>query len=147
MVLHGAAIVAAGGVSRTPLAINAGRIASACDPDAWRLDLRDHLIFPGLINAHDHLHVNAVPPLPADAPFANSYEWIAAFRAHFDSAEVKTALRVPKAVRLRHGAMKNLLAGTTFVAHHDPWHPVLNDPDFPVALLRDFGWSYTLAGP
>jgi len=146
-VIDGAAIVAVDGVSHMSLSIRCGRIASACHPNAWRLDLRDHLIFPGLINAHDHLQVNAVPPLRSDIPFANSYEWIVAFRAHFDSPEVKAALRVPKATRLRHGAMKNLLAGTTFVAHHDPWHPALDKADFPVALLRDFGWSYTLAGP
>jgi len=51
---------------------------------------------------------------------------------------------VPKALRLRHGALKNLLAGTTFVAHHDPWHEALDAPDFPVALLREYGWSYAL---
>ncbi|MGH8212706.1 MAG: amidohydrolase family protein [Rhodanobacteraceae bacterium] len=147
IVLHGAAIVAADSVSRAPLSIRGGRIASSSSVDAWQLDLRDHLIFPGMVNAHDHLHVNAVPPLRAGAPFANGYEWIAAFQTHFDTPEVKAALRVPKAVRLRHGALKNLLAGTTFVAHHDPWHPALDDADFPVALLRDFGWSYTLAGP
>ena len=27
--------------------------------NAFRVDLRDHLIFPGLINAHEHLHINA----------------------------------------------------------------------------------------
>jgi len=146
-VLHGAAFVAADGVSGAPLSIRGGRIASSPACGAWRLDLRDHLVFPGLINAHDHLHVNAIPPLRAGAPFANSYEWIDAFRAHLDTPEVQAALRVPKAVRLRHGALKNLLAGTTFVAHHDPWHPVLDQADFPIAPLRDFGWSYTLSGP
>jgi cytosine/adenosine deaminase-related metal-dependent hydrolase len=147
IVLRGAALVAADRVVRRPLPIRAGHVAASAAADAWQVDLRDHLIFPGLINAHDHLQVNAIPPLRADAPFANSYEWIAAFQAHFDVPEVKAALRVPKAVRLRHGAMKNLLAGTTFVAHHDPWHPAMDDADFPVALLRDFGWSYALAGP
>src|SRR5690242_3721470 len=147
IVLCGAAVAAADGMSRGPLPIRVGRIAPSAPADAWRLDLRDHLIFPGLINAHDHLHVNAIPPLRAGAPFANSYEWIEAFQAHLDAPEVRTALRVPKEVRLRHGALKNLLAGTTFVAHHDPWHPALYAADFPVALLRDSGWSYALGGP
>jgi hypothetical protein len=43
--------------------------------------------------------------------------------------------------------MKNLLAGTTCVAHHDPWHAALDAADFPVALLRDYGWSYALGWP
>ena len=70
--------VAPAGISHAPLPIRAARIGASLAARAWRIDLRDHLIFPGLINAHEHLHVNAVPPLPADAPFANSYAWIAA---------------------------------------------------------------------
>lgn len=135
------------GRSRMPLPIRAGRIGSSLAARAYRLDLHDHLIFPGLINAHEHLHLNAVPPLKAGAPFPNSYAWIAAFQAHFDEPAVLTALRVPKALRLRHGALKNLLAGTTCVVHHDPWHPALDEMDFPVSLLRDYGWSYALGWP
>lgn len=147
ILLCGAPVVSPDGVSREPLPIHAGRISAAKRPGAYRLDLRDQLVFPGLINAHDHLQVNAIPPLQAADEFANSYEWIAAFQAHFEDPAVQAALRVPKSVRLRHGGLKNLLAGTTFVAHHDPWHPALDEKDFPVALLRDFGWSYALGGP
>jgi len=139
--------VAPAGISHAPLPIRAARIGASLAARAWRIDLRDHLIFPGLINAHEHLHVNAVPPLPADATFANSYAWIAAFQAHFAEPAVAAALRLPKALRLRHGALKNLLAGVTCVAHHDPWHPALDALDFPVALLRDYGWSYALGWP
>jgi cytosine/adenosine deaminase-related metal-dependent hydrolase len=135
------------GTSRAPLPIRAGRIGSSLAARAYRLDLRDHLIFPGLINAHEHLHVNTVPPLKNDQPFPNSYAWIAAFQAHFEEPAVIAALQVPKELRLRHGALKNLLAGTTCVAHHDPWHPALDAMNFPIALLRDFGWSYALGWP
>lgn len=133
--------------SRVPLPIRAGRIGSSLAARAYRVDLRDHLIFPGLINAHEHLHVNTVPPLKAAAPFPNSYAWIAAFQAHFEEPAVIAALRVPKELRLQHGALKNLLAGTTCVVHHDPWHPALDATNFPVALLRDYGWSYALGWP
>lgn len=130
-----------------PLPIRAGRIGSSLAARAYRVDLRDHLIFPGLINAHEHLHVNSVPPLKTGAPFPNSYAWMAAFQAHFEEPAVVAALQVPKELRLRHGALKNLLAGTTCVAHHDPWHPALDATNFPVALLRDYGWSYALGWP
>jgi cytosine/adenosine deaminase-related metal-dependent hydrolase len=133
--------------SRVPLPIRAGRIGSSLAARAYRVDLRDHLIFPGLINAHEHLHVNTVPPLKAAAPFPNSYAWIAAFQAHFEEPAVVAALQVPKELRLQHGALKNLLAGTTCVVHHDPWHPALDATNFPVALLRDYGWSYALGWP
>jgi len=135
------------GPSREPLAIRAGRIGASTATGGYRVDLRDHLIFPGLINAHEHLQVNCVPPFRKGAPFPNSYAWIAAFQKHFENPAVIAALHVSKALRLKHGGLKNLLAGTTCVAHHDPWHPALDAADFPVTLLRDFGWSYTLAGP
>ncbi|MBB6186040.1 amidohydrolase family protein [Rhodanobacter sp. MP7CTX1] len=135
------------GTSRAPLPIRAGRIGSSLAARAYRVDVRDHLIFPGLINAHEHLHVNAIPPLKSDKPFPNSYAWIAAFQAHFEDPAVIAALKVPKELRLRHGALKNLLAGTTCVAHHDPWHATLDSMNFPIALLRDYGWSYALGWP
>jgi hypothetical protein len=135
------------GPSREPLSIRAGRMSASTAAGAYRVDLRDHLIFPGLINAHEHLQVNCVPPFRKGAPFPNSYAWIAAFQKHFENPAVIAALHVSKALRLKHGGLKNLLAGTTCVAHHDPWHPALDAADFPVTLLRDFGWSYTLAGP
>jgi cytosine/adenosine deaminase-related metal-dependent hydrolase len=145
--LHGAATVTPAGTVRTPLSIRAGRIGSTTGARTQRLDLDHQLIFPALVNAHDHLHVNAVPPLPGRAPFRNSYEWIEAFKSHFAEPAVAAALAIPKDVRMRHGALKNLLAGTTGVAHHDPWHPVFEEPDFPVTVLRDHGWSYALGWP
>jgi len=145
--LRGARTVTVDGESRGPSSIVDGRVCASLPGHAYHVDLRDHVIAPGLINAHEHLHLNAVPPLPTSAPFPNSYAWIAAFQAHFRSPDVVAALAVPKTLRLRHGALKNLLAGTTCVVHHDPWHPALNAADFPVALLRDYGWSYALGGP
>jgi hypothetical protein len=146
-VLEGGLTMLPDGVSRAPLPLRSGRVAATPGGDAFRVDVRGHRIFPGLINGHEHLQVNAVPALRVGAPFPNSYAWIAAFQQHFRDAGVIAALRVPKAVRLRHGALKNLLAGTTFVVHHDPWHPALDADDFPVGLLRDHGWSYALDGP
>lgn len=145
--LRGAVAIAPDGPTRHPVALRAGRIDMTNFAMDFPVDLRDHLVFPALINAHEHLQINGVPPLRHERPFANSYAWIDAFQAHFREPSVNDALRVPKELRLRHGALKNLLAGTTCVAHHDPWHPVLDSPDFPVALLRDFGWSYALGGP
>lgn len=141
VVVKGAADQAGG------LPIRLGRIGTEVDRRAYRVDLRGHVIFPGLINAHEHLQINAVPPLDAAGTFANSYEWIDAFQAHFGEPEVHAALQVPKPLRLRHGALKNLLAGTTCVAHHDYWHTELDEWDFPIDVLRDFGWSYMLGWP
>lgn len=145
--LCAARTIFADGESRAPLSIAGGRIRASSAGRAYRIDLRDHVIVPGLINAHEHLHLNAIPPLPASAPFPNSYAWIAAFQSHFRDPVVVAALATPKTLRLGHGALKNLLAGATCVVHHDPWHPALNAADFPVALLRDYGWAYALNWP
>jgi cytosine/adenosine deaminase-related metal-dependent hydrolase len=141
--LRGARVVAEEGTSHRPLFIASGRVVEATS-NARDVDLTDHLVFPGLVNAHDHLHVNGVPPLPQTAPFPNAYAWARAFEAHFRVPEVAAALAVPAAIRYRQGGLKNLLAGVTTVGHHDPWHPALDEPEFPVGLCRRFGWCHSL---
>jgi cytosine/adenosine deaminase-related metal-dependent hydrolase len=126
------------------LFVAAGRIAARQPPAAWALDLRDHLVFPGLINAHDHLQLNTIPPLPHAAPFPNSYAWIDAFQPHFQQPAVVASVGVPEPLRLWQGGLKSLLCGATTVAHHDPWRATLDDPAFPVRVLRRFGWSHSL---
>ncbi len=142
--LRGAVVMQADGPARAPLHFAGDTIAAAPPEGAAQVDLTGHLLFPGLVNAHDHLQVNAVPPLPSGAPFPNSYAWAAAFGAHFRAPEVAAALAVPAATRCWQGGLKNLLAGATTVAHHDPWDAALDDANFPVRLLRRFGWCHSL---
>ena len=142
--LRGAVVIQADGPVRAPLHFTGDRISATPMEDAVTVDLPGHLIFPGLVNAHDHLHLNAVPPLRATAPFPNSYAWAEGFGAHFRDPEVATAVAVPLATRCWHGGLKNLLAGTTTVAHHDPWNAGLDEANFPVRLLRRFGWCHSL---
>ncbi|HEX5692513.1 MAG TPA: hypothetical protein VFX76_21005, partial [Roseiflexaceae bacterium] len=143
LALHNATLVSTERSVAAPLFVEQGRIAEEL-PGAWPLDLRGHLIFPGLINAHDHLQLNNIPHLPPHDPFPNSYAWMLAFQPYFQEPAVARARDVPEPARLWHGGLKNLLCGATTVAHHDPWRPTLDDPDFPVRLLRRFGWSHSL---
>ena len=111
------------------------------------INLSNHLIFPAWINAHDHLHLNHVPPsptTPAAGSYADSYEWIDAFQTHFDHPAVKAALAIPKTDRYRFGGLKNALSGATTVMHHDPWHTAFDAPDFPVRVMKQYGWSHSL---
>jgi hypothetical protein len=107
-------------------------------------DLRGHVVLPALVNAHDHLHQNGVPPLPQAAPFRNSYEWAAAFQGHFQDPAVKAALARPLTVRLWQGALKNSLCGATVVMHHDPSHGLCEGTTFPVRVARPCTWAHSL---
>jgi len=100
--------------------------------------------FPGLLNAHDHLHLNSIPPLPHGGPFPNSYAWSAAFHAHFSAPAVAAALRWEKSCAICRVVSRICSVGCDHVVHHDPWHRSLDSPTFPVRVLRDFGWSHSL---
>jgi cytosine/adenosine deaminase-related metal-dependent hydrolase len=143
VVLEHGRLVHHGSIERRRLTIT-GRCIGAELPGGFRVDLRDHFIFPGLINAHDHLQLNAIPRLATNGTFANSYEWIDAMERHRRDAAVAGAIDAPKETRLRHGGLKNLLAGATTVVHHDPWHVAFEDPEFAVHVPPGLHWCHSL---
>ena len=129
---------------RQPIHIAGDRVGAGPAAGAAQIDLEGHLVFPGLVNAHDHLQLNNVPPLPGGGAFQSSYAWIAAMEPHLKTAATEAAAAVPAGVRCWQGGLKNLLAGTTTVAHHDPWYPVFDDAGFPVHVLKSYGWCHSL---
>lgn len=98
-------------------------------------------MLPGLINAHDHLHFSLFPRL-GNGPYANATEW-ARDIYHPDQDPIRRHLEVPKHLRLIWGGLRNLCAGVTTVCHHDEYHPIF-DADFPVRVVKDFGWAHSL---
>jgi cytosine/adenosine deaminase-related metal-dependent hydrolase len=109
------------------------------------IDLQGDRLLPGLINAHDHLHLNSLPTLPAHEPYRHLREWIAEVneRRRCDPA-FERCVSGSYEERLLHGGIKNLLSGVTCVVHHDPHHALLRRADYPISVLAQHGWSHSL---
>ncbi len=106
------------------------------------LDLEGHVALPGLINAHDHLEFNLYPRLGRGG-YRNAGEW-ARDIYHPERSPIREQLRVPKPVRLWWGGLKNLLSGVTTVCHHNPYEREVFDADFPIRVVRRFGWAHSI---
>jgi cytosine/adenosine deaminase-related metal-dependent hydrolase len=108
------------------------------------VDLDGRFVLPGLINAHDHLELNHYGQLKRRDRYANAREWIADLKPFIrDNEEVRARSRFPLADRLFIGGVKNLLAGVTTVAHHNPVYREFGT-HFPVRLVEHFGWAHSL---
>jgi ubiquinone/menaquinone biosynthesis C-methylase UbiE len=106
------------------------------------IDLPGYLLLPGLINAHDHLEFGLFPNL-GTGPYQNSVEWAKEIhRTH--ASLIARHRKVPKAVRLWWGAIRNLLCGVTTVCHHNPLSRELLSTGFPIRVLAKFGWAHSL---
>jgi cytosine/adenosine deaminase-related metal-dependent hydrolase/ubiquinone/menaquinone biosynthesis C-methylase UbiE len=133
--------------STNPLSIQNGRITTQEQPatrEAQQLDLSGFVLLPGLINAHDHLEFALFPNLGRAEPYQNSAEWAADIH-QTHAAIIALHRQVPLDTRLWWGAIRNLLCGVTTVCHHNPLHPTLTHPDFPIHVVADIGWSHSLA--
>jgi cytosine/adenosine deaminase-related metal-dependent hydrolase/ubiquinone/menaquinone biosynthesis C-methylase UbiE len=129
--------------------IAGGRIASVNtrptsrkSPEGRELNLDGYLLFPGLINSHDHLEFSLFPRL-GNGPYRNFEKW-----AHDiykpEEPPVWNHRQVPKGVRLWWGGVKNLLCGVTTVCQHNPYEAEFDNPAFPVRVLKPYGWAHSL---
>jgi cytosine/adenosine deaminase-related metal-dependent hydrolase len=132
----------------TSLRVVGSRIESVGgDPqrDDIVIDLGGDRLLPGLINAHDHLHLNNLGRLKYREQHANVREWIEDVAAHVQSSvTLRTASRRARDERLLQGALKNVLCGVTTVAHHDRLYEYLLDERCPISALKYYGWSHSL---
>ncbi len=109
------------------------------------VDLRGDRLLPGLINAHDHLQLNTLPPLDPARRYDHVSDWIwDVDRRRRTDPMFEALVARPRNARLLVGGVKNLLSGVTTVAHHDPVYPCLSGAEFPVRVVTDFGWSHSL---
>lgn len=109
------------------------------------LEARGQLALPGLVNGHDHLELDLMPHL-GNPPYPNAGAWAEAIY-HPDRSPLRELLRVPLRDRLLWGGYKNLIAGATTVAHHNPYYRRTFGRRFPVKVLRAYAWQHSLRHP
>ncbi len=85
-------------------------------PAPLSLSFSGAIVFPGLINSHDHLDFNLFPPL-ANRVYRNYNEWGPDIHKQ-NKQEINAVLKIPKALRTQWGVYKNLLNGVTTVVNH-----------------------------
>jgi cytosine/adenosine deaminase-related metal-dependent hydrolase len=76
----------------------------------------DAIIFPGLINSHDHLDFNLFPQL-GNRKYHNYTEWGKHIHKVYKD-EIAAVLKIPVSLRSEWGVYKNLLCGVTTVVNH-----------------------------
>ena len=107
------------------------------------IDLDGAFVLPGLINAHDHLELNHYGPLKGRDRYENASAWIDDLRPRLQAdASIRANRAYPLASRLFIGGLKNLLAGVTTVAHHNPRYREIGW-SVPVRVVRRYGWAHS----
>ena len=91
-------------------------VRPAMNGEAEGLPFEGALVFPGLINSHDHLDFNLFPAL-ANRIYTNYRDWGKDIHDN-NKAAIGAVLKVPKELRVLWGVYKNLLNGFTTVVNH-----------------------------
>jgi cytosine/adenosine deaminase-related metal-dependent hydrolase len=84
--------------------------------DGGAVVFEDAIVFPGLINSHDHLDYNLFPAL-GNRLYKNYVEWGADIHAN-NKEVINNVLSIPLDIRVKWGIYKNLVNGITTVVNH-----------------------------
>jgi len=101
------------------------------------LKFSNAIVFPGLINSHDHLSFNSFPQL-GNRIYNNYVEW--GDDIHKQNKDtINEVLKIPEQLRIQWGIYKNLLNGITTVVNHGPALSKIED-----SLINIFQQSHAI---
>ena len=103
------------------------------------IDCGGAIVFPGLINSHDHLEFNLFSQL-GNRIYKNYTEWGDDIHKN-NKEEISKVLEIPLSLRIQWGLYKNLLNGVTTVVNHGEKLKIEND------LITVFQNCYSLHSP
>ncbi|HLA45727.1 MAG TPA: amidohydrolase family protein [Aggregatilineales bacterium] len=143
-----AVLVTPGGIRHESLVIDT-RTGRILPPEmAYRaqqhIDAGQWALYPGLINAHDHLEFNHYPRTRWRERYENASQWAQNMQPYLDEEPYTSLRRLPLQDRCLIGGLKNLLSGVTTVAHHNPLHKPLKKRDFPVQVIQRYTWAHSI---
>lgn len=120
------------------------RFSAERHPNAQTVDLEGCTLYPGMVNAHDHLELNHYPRSKFREVHDNAHQWGDDMNTRLNEEPYCSLRAYPLEDRCFIGGLKNLLCGATTVIHHNPPHRCLFRHDFPVWVYRHYGWAHSL---
>ena len=106
------------GSNRISIEVKNGLIASVSEKPLNTDDsFIGDMVFPGLINMHEHLSFDLFPPL-ANRKYLNYLEWGNDIHARH-ARLIRSVLNTPFSKRVRLGELRNLASGVTSLCNHE----------------------------
>lgn len=146
MLIINGTLVTPSGIRQESLWIHpvTGKISARPVPSLKTLDASGLYLYPGLINAHDHLELNHYPRTKFRPVYDNARFWADDMTRALSTEPFLSLQKYDLWEKCFIGGLKNLFSGVTMVAHHNPLHKPLKAGWFPVEVVRRYGWAHSL---
>jgi len=118
------------------LTVNAsGQVSTDDAGPGARIDLNDVIVFPALVNSHDHLEFDLYPAL-GDPPYTDVDEWARDVHERY-APVVSTVEGLSPELRRYWGLLRNLSWGVTTVMDHAPLYKAVSCK-LPIRTIQPF---------
>lgn len=108
------------------------------DNEMLFLNMDQALVFPAIVNSHDHLDFNLFPEIGSPKKYQDYLEWARNIQSNHQT-EIQKILKIPLDKRIKYGLYKNFFSGITHVINHDHYYPAYKNE-----LVNVFNSCYNL---